>query len=96
MEIGENCQWNTDGKSGSANRIVISGLGRHLAAAFTFAKIAQKLLPIERKLSVEHLYEIGVGESDGDNISGLKRHLAAKFTFAKITRKLTPIDEKFQ
>ncbi len=32
-----------------------------------------------RKMSVELLQEIGVGESNGDVIFGLRRHLAADF-----------------
>jgi hypothetical protein len=40
-----------------------------------------------RKLSTDHLQEIGVGESNGDVISGLRRYLAAVFTFSQITRK---------
>jgi hypothetical protein len=45
---------------------------------------------------MDHLKEIGVGESNGDFIVGLRRHLAAKFTFSQNTRKPSGIDEKCQ
>ncbi len=46
-----------------------------------------------RKISMEHLYEIGAGESNDDVISGLGRHLAAKFKISQTTRKPLRIEK---
>jgi hypothetical protein len=47
-------------------------------------------------MSMENLWEIGVGESKDDVISGLGRYQAAEFTYAKITPKPSARDEKCQ
>jgi hypothetical protein len=43
-------------------------------------------------MSIEHLWEIGVGEPNDDVISGLRCLLAAKFKFSQNTREPSWID----
>jgi hypothetical protein len=38
---------------------------------------------------MNHLEEIGVGESNGDVISGSRHHLAAELHFCRITKTVT-------
>ena len=41
---------------------------------------------LEKKISIDSLYKIGVGESNGDIIFALGRHLAAKTTSGPILK----------
>jgi hypothetical protein len=45
-------------------------------------------------MSMNHLFEIGVGKSNGNATSGPGLHLAAEFTSSQNTQKPSQIDEK--
>jgi hypothetical protein len=44
-------------------------------------------------MTMDHLEEVGAGDSNGDFISGPRCHLAAEFRFSKIARKPSALDE---
>jgi hypothetical protein len=97
MKIDENCQrtsYRNWGQGIERWRHFRSGTPPS-GQIYIFANYAKTIMD-RRKMSVEHLKEIGVGELNGDVASGLRRQLAAEFTFSQNPRKMSKIDENCQ